>query len=176
MVKDSKNQVYQFKITLLEITPQIWRRIQVPATYTLSKLHVAIQNAMGWGNCHLYQFFLSYGEKIPENNLVCDIFCLNKADSLKANKITYEYDFGDSWMHEVLLEKISTAKSGVKYPVCLEGKRACPPEDCGGTPGYLNLIDVMKNPRHKDYRHMLEWLGSKFYPEKFDPKDVCLDE
>ena len=148
---EGNKQVYQFKITLLEITPQIWRRIQVPATYTFSDLHTAIQKAMGWENCHLYQFSpLNSRDVIPENDLICDIFCLDKNDPLyKTSKIYYEYDFGDSWLHEVLLEKILTAKPDVKYPICVEGKRACPPEDCGGTPGYFNLIDVMKNPRQR---------------------------
>jgi hypothetical protein len=171
-------QIYQFKISLLEITPQIWRRIQVPADYTFSNFHLAIQKAMGWENYHLYQFSpINSGDMIPENDLISDIFCLDEANPLyKTSKVYYEYDFGDSWLHEVLLEKILEAKPGVKYPICVEGKRACPPEDCGGTPGYINLLNVIKSPRHNDFRHMTEWLGDEFYPEKFNPKDVCFDD
>lgn len=177
MDKDSK-QVYQFKISLLEIVPQVWRRIQVPAIYTFSDLHEAIQKAMGWENYHLYQFSpINLGEIIPEKNLLCDIFCLDNTDPMyKISRVYYEYDFGDSWLHEVVLEKILTAKPEVQYPLCLAGKRACPPEDCGGTPGYSNLLKIIKNPRHVEYRNMMECLEEKFYPEKFNPKDVCFDD
>ena len=168
MVGNSK-MVYQFKISLLEIKPTIWRRIQVPDNYTFSDLHMAIQRAMGWYDCHLYEFSTAL-EKIPENHLVRDTFSPNNA--LKNSKVYYEYDFGDSWEHEILLEKILPADQGTRYPVCLAGKRACPPEDCGGTPGYYNILRVMKNHKDNEYRSTMEWLGDNFYPEKFNPKDV----
>ena len=169
MDKDTK-QVYQFKISLLEIRPTIWRQIQVPDSYTILDLHNAIQSAMGWDNFHLYKFTMGmYDDSISEDSKIKNIF------SLKRNKAHYEYDFGDSWEHEVLLEKILPAIPVVKYPVCIAGKRACPPEDCGGTPGYNNLLMVIKNPRDAEYRNMMEWLGKKFYPEKFNPEDVCFD-
>jgi hypothetical protein len=169
MKKDTK-QVYQFKISLLWVRPIIWRRIQVPSHYTILDLHNAIQRAMGWDNFHLHKFIMGIDDdSISDNDKMQNIF------SLENNRAYYEYDFGDRWEHEVLLEKILSAVQSVQYPICLAGKRACPPEDCGGTPGYSNLLRIMKNPRDIEYRDMIEWLGEKFYPEKFNPKDVCFD-
>jgi len=170
MNKDTK-QVYQFKISLLGIRPTIWRQIQVPDSYTILDLHNAIQGAMGWDNFHLYKFTMGINDydAMPEGRRIKSVF------SLENCRAYYEYDFGDCWEHEVLLEKILPSVPGVKYPICIAGKRACPPEDCGGTPGYSNLLRIIKNHRHAEYKNIMEWLGEKFYPEKFNPKDVCFD-
>jgi len=174
MVKSS-HHIYQLKISLLEISPSIWRRIQVPDTFAISNLHEAVQKAMGWHNCHLYQFFpnLNTREEIPEKELLKNFFGANESSSHGSKKIYYEYDFGDSWMHEILLEKMLPAKPNIKYPVCLTGKRACPPEDCGGVPGYYNLVGIMENSKHPEYRSMKQWLGRKFCPEEFNHERVC---
>jgi hypothetical protein len=182
------NQVYQFKISLAGIKPVIWRRIQVPENYAFWDLHVAIQDAMGWLDCHLHQFVM-HDKKLDERVLIgmpdnewdggisvksggetaiADYF------SLQNKKAIYEYDFGDGWEHEVLLEKILPFEV-IAYPVCLAGERACPPEDCGGIGGYENLIKIMKNPRNKEYKNMIEWLGGKFDPEYFHSEEVCFD-
>ena len=144
------SKVYQFKITLGGIEPPIWRRIQVPGSYSFWDLHVAIQDAMGWTDCHLHVFrILDPGTDdteeigIPnEDRFVGEPEILPGWDlSIKnyfseANtRATYEYDFGDGWKHEIVLEKIFPRKPGTKYPTCIEGRRACPPEDCGGFPG-----------------------------------------
>lgn len=88
------------------------------------------------------------------------------------SKMYYLYDFGDSWMHEIVLEEILPRETGQKYPLCQDGKRACPPEDCGGEPGYYNILEIIKNPKNKEYRGWLRWLGGKYDPEDFDPKKV----
>ena len=111
---------------------------------------------------------------IPEDFLIRNIFSLEKDH--KNSKICYEYDFGDSWLHEVSLEKILPAKSNVQYPICSAGKRACPPEDCGGAPGYYNLLRIIKNPKHPEHDSMMEWLEEDFDPEDFDPKGICFDD
>ncbi|KAF0151421.1 MAG: plasmid pRiA4b ORF-3 family protein [Ignavibacteria bacterium] len=90
-------------------------------------------------------------------------------------KARYEYDFGDSWIHTVKFEKILQAAVDEKYPKCIDGKMACPPEDCGGIYGYYDLLKVLRNPKNEDYNEMLEWLGGEFDPKKFDPKDVVFD-
>ncbi len=182
-------KVYQFKITLQGIEPPIWRRIQVPETYTFWDLHVAIQDAMGWLDCHLHHFEifdLSIGITeligIPDDSawgiIVLPGWEQKIADyfSIRNNTAEYIYDYGDRWIHTIKLEKILPRAKGVKYPICIGGKRACPPEDCGGIWGYEELLEIIMNPNHKEYEEMLEWLGGDFDPEYFDMKKVRFDD
>lgn len=170
---------YQFKITLLDIKPAIWRRIQVPDC-TLTELHEYIQAAFGWWNYHLHQFLID-GERYSEPDPDGDDFDLDFKDetdvrlsklipkSGRRSRWIYEYDFGDDWLHEVLFEGFPPADPKAKYPLCLEGARACPPEDCGGTPGYAEYLAAITNPRHEQHEDMLKWRGP-FDPEGFDVK------
>lgn len=187
------SNVYQFKISLREIKPKIWRRIQVPGNYSFYELHAAIQNSMGWGNGHLHQFTIknpTTGQKeiigtpsddgfdfgpsiVPEQRAkIARYFDAEK------KKAYYCYDFGDGWYHEIVLEKILAPEANVQYPRCVAGKRACPPEDCGGVYGYQELLQVIANPRHEDYKEKMEWLEEAGYedydPEKFDPESIRL--
>lgn len=182
-------QVYQFKITLQGSKPPIWRRIQVPGSYSFWDLHVAIQDAMGWLDCHLHQFEVmdpKYGEEvfigIPDNGGWGDVRVLPEWKTSIApyfshtSQALYEYDFGDSWSHKILLEKILSPEQDVQYPLCLAGKRACPPEDCGGIWGYEVLLEIMKDPNHEEYEERLEWVGDDFDPETFNPDSVVFDD
>jgi hypothetical protein len=90
--------------------------------------------------------------------------------------VPYEYDFGDGWEHELTLEAILPRQVGQKYPFCVDGARACPPEDCGGVYGYENVLTVIQNPTHEEHESMLEWLGGRFDPERFDPRGVKFDD
>lgn len=187
MAKKEK-YIYQFKITLQGIKPPIWRRIQVYASCSFLDLHVAIQNAMGWQGYHLHQFEImnpKYGEEdfigIPDEKGWSDLeirpgwktrIAPYFAYTIKA---LYEYDFGDSWRHKIILEKIMPLEPGVTYPRCLAGKRACPPEDCGGIGGYEKLLQIMKNPEHREYEKRMKWLRG-FDPEAFNPADVMFDD
>ncbi|OIP44990.1 MAG: hypothetical protein COZ12_06345 [Deltaproteobacteria bacterium CG_4_10_14_3_um_filter_60_8] len=174
--KSSKasSSIYQLKITLRDSHPPIWRRVLVPGNFSLDKLHQVIQLAMGWTDSHLHQFIVD-GEfySIPSSEdwePVLDErrFKLKQiAPSLK-RKFTYEYDFGDSWTHEVVVEKIITAGPGEKYPQCIKGKRACPPEDVGGIWGYETFQEAMQDARHEEHDSYLEWIGGEFDPEAFD--------
>lgn len=142
---------YQFKITLKHTKPPLWRRIQVPLDYTFWDLHVAIQDAMGWEDCHLHEFeFPNKTISVYSKNRIG--MKDNEFDGLdeqkekisdwfirEKDKATYSYDFGDGWTHEVVFEKILSIDSSVKHPRCLAGKRICPPEDCGGIPGYEDI-------------------------------------
>ncbi len=174
-------QISQLKITLADLVPPVWRRVHVSNQMTLGDLHVVIQLAMGWSNSHMHQFKVGktyYGSAYPddfdgttetkdENKItVGEVLAKPKA------KITYEYDFGDSWEHEIVLEKVLPPEQGVKYPLCLDGKRACPPEDCGGAWGYANMLEVMDDPEHPEYEEMSEWLGEEFDPEAFSVEAV----
>ena len=179
--KTSSATVFQFKITLRGIEPPIWRRIQVKDC-TLDKLHEHIQTAMGWTNSHLHQFKIGgihYGD--PE--LLCEGFgddpeIVNSLDTRlvkvvpkngKRFRFEYEYDFGDGWEHEILFEGSLLADEGTRYPMCLEGQRACPPEDVGGTYGYQEYLEALANPKHERHKEFMEWSG-RFNPEKFDAK------
>lgn len=175
-----QEQVYQLKITLLDTKPLIWRRIQVKDC-TLDKLHEHIQTAMGWTNSHLHHFRVEeqlYGDpELMQENFEDMDYKDSTATKLseivprtaKRFRFLYEYDFGDSWQHEVLLEGVLGAEPKAKYPLCLDGTRACPPEDCGGVWGYTDFVAAIQNPEDERHEELLEWVGGSFDPEKFDP-------
>lgn len=180
-------QVLQFKIVLCETEPAVWRRIQVADTATFWDLHVAIQDAMGWEDYHLHMFRIlqKNGRKRPIQVELIGIPDGDYDDDTLADwdtkvteyiaseyKILYEYDFGDSWEHEIIFEGEFERITGNKYPCCLDGAMKCPPEDVGGIPGYYHFIEIMTDKKHPEYRDMLDWHGGKFDPEKFDAKKV----
>jgi len=187
-VKTEFNQVHQFKISLKGIRPPIWREIQVPGTYTFWDFHVAIQDAMGWQDYHLHEFELlkpSTGLKvnigIPDEDFgrkVLPGWTQKIADyfSSENRAASYLYDFGDDWEHQIELQKIIPKKRGISYLVCTNGKRACPPEDCGGIWGYEELLKIIKDPTHEEYEEIMEWLGGKFDPEYFEARKVRFDD
>ena len=165
--------IVRLKITLRGIKPPIWRRLLIPATMTLGDLHLAIQAAMGWEGDHLHVFGVGgrrYGDResvdyvADENRMT-----LNGLMKSGVNRFTYTYDFGDDWEHAVAIEKIEPALEGAVYPVCIAGKRACPPEDCGGPWGYQDLLQVLADPAHPDHAERKEWLGDDLSPDHFDP-------
>ena len=173
--------IYQFKITLRDIRPPIWRRVQVRSDATLGHLHWVIQFAMGWTNSHLHSFSIQgvdYSMAMPDLGLD-DLDMLNE-QPVKLSKVVtgekfkffYLYDFGDSWEHEVIVEKVLTAEKDTHYPVCIKAKRACPPEDCGGTWGYQELLEAIKDPEHPEHALRLEWLGTSFDPEEADLDEI----
>jgi hypothetical protein len=170
--------VYQLKITLQDIAPPIWRRIQIPADATLRELHEVIQTVFGWLDSHLHLFEVKgtyYGEPDLELDLP-----IHRADRTKVRTVLtrlgatmrYEYDFGDSWEHEIRLEGMSLAEEGVPYPHCSGGARSAPPEDCGGVPGYEELLRIIQDPDDEEHEDMLQWLGGSFDPEAFDLEQI----
>ena len=172
-------KLFQFKITLLDIKPAIWRKIQV-RDCTLGDLHEHIQTAMGWENYHLHQFNINgeqYGPPSPDDfdfgmETIDEDGVLLSGLLPKSGKKTrwiYEYDFGDGWRHEVAFEGYPPVEKGTKFPVCLEGERACPPEDCGGPWRFADYLEALANPKHEQHEELLEWLGP-FDPEAFDVK------
>lgn len=168
------NTVYRIKVTLKGIKPPIWRRFEVSGQMTLFKLHTVLQVVMGWTDSHLHQFIIGrtyYGETDPEfgsdtvNEKRVKLFQLPLGEK---SKFIYEYDFGDSWEHKLLIEKILPATEGQKTPVCLKGSRACPPEDIGGIWGYADFLEAIHDPEHPEHEDMMEWVGGNFDPETFD--------
>lgn len=170
--------VYQLKVTLANSRPPIWRRILVASDVNLGVFHNILQDVMGWTDSHLHQFIAGdVMYSTPYEDLAQDFEMEFKDESkyrlsqlLKKEKasLTYEYDFGDSWEHKILLEKIMPHDDSIETPSCIKGKRACPPEDCGGIWGYENLIAIIQDPKHPEYQDMREWLGEDFDPERFD--------
>lgn len=175
--------IYQIKITLKRSAPAIWRRIQVRSDATLHKLHQIIQAVMPWEEDHAHQFAIGgVFYDIPASDYFGLIetederrFRLNQLITGRGFKFEYEYDFGDSWEHALLVENILPFQKGVSYPICLEGKRAGPPEDIGGISGYYHFLSIIQDPKHPEYEEMREWVDKDFDPEVFDLKQAARD-
>jgi hypothetical protein len=172
-------KTYQIKVTLMNIRPPIWRRLLVNSDIKLDSFHSILQDAMGWANCHLHQFQQAdvlYGMASEQEDLM-DFGMQAKQEGqyrlsnlLKREKDSffYEYDFGDSWRHKIVLEKILPLDKDAPTAKCIKGKRACPPEDCGGPWGYQALLQTLSDPSHEDFDEVHEWIGEEFDPERFD--------
>jgi Plasmid pRiA4b ORF-3-like protein len=156
----------------MEVTPTIWRRLLVPGEVKLSRLHTIFQAAMGWEDYHLHFFEIDsvrYGTPDPEGeNDDIDEESVTLSDLVSGRtRFFYEYDFGDSWRHEVVVESMDPVPAILKFAVCVDGQRACPPEDCGGTGGYQDLVEAIGDSDHEEEAAYVEWAGV-FDPELFD--------
>ncbi len=175
-----KSRVYQLKITLMESDPEIWRRVLVSAGTNLGTLHRVIQTAMGWTDTHLHEFIVkgvSYAsadsDMEMEESEDEDSVTLGEVAPRARISLHYIYDFGDGWEHKITVEKITEGDERFRgYPLCLAGEMACPPEDCGGIYGYMDLLEKLKDPAGEEYAETLEWLGEGFDPGKFDLKET----
>jgi hypothetical protein len=172
-------EIYQIKVTLLGTSPPIWRRLLVPANLTLEQLHDVLQLAMGWEDCHMHDFRIGqkrFGTPDPDERLMgtasertARLFSVLGKVGAKA---VYTYDFGDGWQHGIAVEKVLPPEAGLAYPICIDGKRHGPPEDCGGVPGFYNLLEAISNPKHDQYEEMRDWLGDDFDQEAFSVEEV----
>ena len=178
---DKTGNIFQLKIWLDEIEPLIWRKFEVPSNIRLDKFNEIIQVVMGWTNSHLHEFDANgvrYGALYPDgNDYNEDMLDESKAKltdlvNQPKDRFRYEYDFGDGWGHIVELLEIREPQENAKWPVCLEGERACPPEDCGGPWRYPELLEILEDPDHEEYEELLEWIGDEFDPEVFDIKET----
>ena len=172
-----RKQVFQFKITLRDIKPAIWRRVQVESDITLRQLSCIIQTAMGWGGGHLHMFIIG-GAEYSQPHEDCEGIkddsktVLGRLIATGIKSFTYEYDMGDGWKHSVALEAILPVEAGKTYPRCLAGKRACPPDDCGGPYGYEDFLKAIKDKKHPEHKEKLDWIGGFFDPECFDLEET----
>jgi len=170
--------IYQFKVTLAQIAPPVWRRIQVWDDIPMSRLHRVLQLVMNWEDYHLHEFQMGrirYGIPDPDDfdplPLIDD-----RRQQLRNVRLTvggvlqYLYDFGDEWQHDLLLEAIMVPDPQLEYPLCVAGERNGPPEDVGGPLAYMDFVKALANRRHPDHKRMLEWGGS------FDSEAFSLDE
>ncbi len=175
------SKVFQIKVSLIDSNPEIWRRLLVDSNTSLGDFHLILQTSMGWENYHMHQFikdkvfYVDYddGESFVKTvdyriseTVLSDL--LIRARS----KMVYEYDFGDSWEHSIVLEKVLPTDDSLGLPVCIGGEHACPPEDCGGIWGYENMLEILKNKKHPERKEYLEWLGGDFDPEDFKIDEV----
>jgi len=179
--RKSHGKLYRLKVTLRWIRPPIWRRFLVPSGISLFQLHQCLQSVMGWTDSHLHEFSAKgtvYGTPNDE-------FDLTNGDEMKTtlsqvmrkpkDRMTYLYDFGDSWEHEVILEAILPPQGKAEYPIVEAGRRACPPEDIGGVPGYAHMLGVLADPKHPEHEEMVEWFGESFDPAAFAVREANLD-
>ena len=172
------DSIYQLKITLKDSKPPIWRRVLVPGSFSLGKLHRVIQIAMGWTDSHLHMFDINrtfYGVPSPDDWEPVKNetrFRIDKVAPPEKGKFVYEYDFGDNWIHTVAVEKILPPAPDGKYPQCIKGKGACPPDDIGGVWGYGDFLEAIGDPEHEEHESMLEWAGGEFDPEEFDLAEI----
>lgn len=176
--KKAELLVLQLKITLRGSKPPIWRRVQVLNNMTFSDLHDVIQIVMGWTCSHLHQFvvankYIGSVAELEDEVLNEKRIKLSDYISGEKEKFRYEYDFGDDWDHIIEVEKILPVDPTQSYPRCLAGKRACPPEDCGGIWNYGALVEILANPDHPEYENMRDFVGDEFDPNEFDLNAVA---
>jgi Plasmid pRiA4b ORF-3-like protein len=173
----AKPNAFEMRIGLLGFRPEIWRRVLVPGSVRLNKLHLIFQDVMGWTNSHLHAFRMAdalYGmqfDDCPEDELDEKKFTLAGVVG-PGSRFVYEYDFGDSWEHEVIVALASRVRPALRVAVCLEGANACPPENVGGTGGYEELLEVLADPSREEHRHYVSWVGRSFDPKRFDLAQV----
>jgi len=176
---------FDLRVSLRDIQPEIWRLIRVPHDIRMDRLHAVLQAAFGWTNSHLHQFIIKGEGPVPlfvrdprnddeaftdqeprpvdERKVMLHRFLTQPGD-----RLTYEYDFGDDWMHELSLVAVHNQTTRLSAALCLDGARACPPEDCGGPPGYEDFLAAIRDPKHEEHESMKEWIGGEFDPEAFD--------
>jgi Plasmid pRiA4b ORF-3-like protein len=175
--------IYQLKPMVRHVAPPIWRRVQVSGAITLAALHGIIQTVMGWDDYHLWAFTIDKDEYLPpvaqDPFMAFDVGAARRPLSAKSAvldelvagrriKFSYNYDFGDDWWLDIKVERVLTPELGVIYPRCLDGQRAGPPEDCGGVPGFFNLLDALADPGHPEREELIEWTGGEWDAEAFD--------
>lgn len=174
-------EIYQLKVTLLGTSPPIWRRLLVPANMTLAQLHDVLQATMGWEDSHMHEFSVGQrriGRPSPEDRRM-GMPAIESEHTVRlagilgrvGSKAIYTYDFGDSWEHSLVLEKRLLVDPNTTYPVCTGGELTCPPEDCGGIPGFYDLIEALSDPNHERHEEMIDWIG-EFDPQAFSVESV----
>lgn len=164
---------HTLKVTLRDVKPAVWRRVAVQSETPLPKFAHMLEAAMGWEGHHLHMFDVGgilFGRADEDADYQIDERCATMKHLLPKlqSKLLWNYDFGDGWEHDVVVEAIESSQEGKRYPLCLEGKRACPPEDCGGVPGYGELLRVLADPDDDEHDHMVSWAPEGFDPAAFD--------
>jgi hypothetical protein len=169
--------MYDLKVTLREVDPPVWRRFRVGGATSLAGLHEILQIVLGWLNYHLYEFAVGdqryeAPEEAPEGEDPTSSTTIDQLRLEVGSRFTYLYDWGDEWWHDIEVEAISPAPDIPQLPVCIAGERACPPEDCGGPPGYADLLRYLADPTDREVADFADWLDPDWLPEQFDVSEV----
>jgi hypothetical protein len=170
----AKTRIYQLRIQLRGVRPPVWRRVLVPGEMSLAELHEVVQTAMGWSNSHLHEFEVEgarYGLPDPDwglDEVVDESRVKLFRVAREGSRLRYAYDFGDGWVHDVTVEKVAGWQPATRYPCCIAGRRACPPEDVGGPWGYQDFLVAVGDPGHGGHEQWVEWVGGRFDPAEFD--------
>jgi hypothetical protein len=170
----------QLRVELNDVEPLVWRRILVPETITLPKLHGALIGAMGWLGGHLHEYEIArqrYGvpdDEWPDPEPLIDERRVRLKPLLDTGlrRFTYVYDLGDHWEHSVIVEDLVIPTPGLPPVRCLAGENACPPEDVGSAGGYADFLEILRDPTHEEHASMLKWVGGSFDPAAFSLDDV----
>ena len=173
--KRAAPKLYELHVELENIKPLIWRRILVPGSIKLPKLHNLLQRVMGWSDSHLHSFefgkksFCPAHEDMEDLNLLDEQkFTLRRVLGESVREFVYGYDFGDCWRHRIKVKPVPQPNTEWFYPLCIAGERAAPPDDVGGVMGYLEFLSAIQDPKHDEHESMLTWIGGAFDPERFD--------
>ena len=170
--------VHRLKITLRSVKPPVWRRIEVASDTTLGELSPMLEGVMGWYGGHLHAFDVDgtdYSPPDPDwdsDDLDENKYRLGDVLPTVGEKMTWDYDFGDGWRHNVVVEAITPAEAGLTYPLCITGRRACPPEDCGGPWRYAAILEALRDPNHPDGEDLLAMVPPGFDPARFDAEET----
>jgi len=174
----TSNNIARLKIALDDVRPAVLRRVEVPLTIRLDRLHLVLQAAMGWTNSHLYELRArDVGWRVPDPDWgegPLDARKTRLLDVLQdtgAKTLKYLYDFGDGWEHTIKVERIKDPMRGLTYPLLIDAVGRCPPEDVGGPWGYTEFLEAIADPKHESRAEMVQWAG-----EPFDPSTINLDE
>jgi hypothetical protein len=163
--------IHTIKVSLRHMKPPVWRRLQVPSKMSLAELHHVIQAAMGWYDCHLHQFEvdgMDYADPGHMLDETMDEARRTLARLQAGDRFSYWYDFGDDWWHDIIVESVGRADPALTYPRCVTGRRACPPEDCGGPGGFDELMGALADEKHPEHEMYLEWIPVDYDPARFD--------
>ncbi len=175
----NEEQIFKLRISLEGTEPLVWREVMIPGIFTLEALHSVLQLVVGWQMKHLYDFEIA-GQRYSEPDEFNDIPTKSVASSLTSalngeKSFVYNYDFGDGWRHHVQVEDVLSRKDEFNYPIYLGGENACPPEDCGGFPGFEDLKQKLADKKDSEHKEMLRWVGGYFDPNSFDANRINRD-
>lgn len=165
---------HTIKITLTEVKPLVWRRVQLPSSLRLPAVADILLTAMGWAGTHLWAFERDELMYVPRDasdgwsspgDVDAEKVSLGKLLPEVGSRVDFSYDFGDGWRHRVVTEAIQPAPSEVKV---LAGRNNCPPDDVGGPWGYADFVAAITNVEHPEHQEMLDWVGGSFDPKHFE--------
>ena len=189
-MEQKKYKYYEIKVSIRDTHPPVWRRLQIPEGITFHELNAIIQLAFDWCGYHAYNF--EVGATLHDMGMFIELPELDdgwgdyEAKNSKKEKIDkyfkdykrmkYTYDFGDDWIHDIIIEKTIETDNKLTKPICIKAKMADLPEDCGGPYGYEELLDILSDKNNERYNEMKEWVDGGFTNWYDDREYVDIEE